>query len=288
MKKKLTNLFLVAAFLVFGFGSASAFPLFSGTPASPGTAFEDDNRDFLMVDLDNDGIIDVDDVLISLIEFTRVIDQASNPDESHSVNMLADELVAISIIQLASVDTFNTWHFKQYGATPMVQVYTTGPNDTMNLNLDADPTLINGLAAITEGTHLWDFSITSDPDTFWVFSPVAPFGATAADTANVRTLGSTTKVGSANYALNQVWGNDIFDPVMLDAIGQYYANANGDKLVDMIGSGDILGGNDLVNAFARSDVDVQVNPSTIPEPATMTLFGIGLLSLAAVARRRKE
>lgn len=277
MKKKLTNLFLVAAFLVFGFGSASAFPLYNGTALFPGTQFEDDNLDYL-INLDNDPTtIGVGDVLVSAIEFTKILDLNGGAPE-YNTNRPADELVALSMIQVTSING-NQWTFGEYLNTPMVQVYTGG-----NINLllgvaNQDPTMAQAIAAIQDGTHLWDFSITAnDPDTFWSFTDLV---GGANSIATMLLTGSSTKVGVANYQLNQVWGDDIFSPIVGIAL------PGGDGLADMVGSGDILGGRGLINgAFARSDVDVNVNP--IPEPATMTLFGIGLLSLAAVAKRRKE
>ncbi len=286
-------LILVAGFLLLSAASASAFPLWPGYPGAPGTQFEDDNLDFFenvdgsWEDLNGNNQYDVGedtitvgDVLRSVIEFTNAVHLDSNGLGIGSVvlDKDSDDLVAFSQIEILSIDASGLMRMGEYNNEAMVQFYTGGPT---NLDvLSGDPTLAAAKAAIVDGTHLWDFSVTDDPDTFWVFQPILPGTEYP---AIVNGLPGDTKVGVLNYALNLVWGNDIFNDLVspLDLI---YADATGDGMVELRGSGDILGGAGLTNAFARSDIDLSLNP--IPEPATMSLFGLGLLGMAFVTRRR--
>jgi hypothetical protein len=285
MQIKLPFVLIAVLALALGSGIASAFPLFPGSGTTAGTQFEDDNLDF-HVDNNGNGLIDVGDVLIAPLEFTRIIDVLPPFQPAYNLNQAIDELVGLAVVQVIpnlATDPAGRIRFGQSGATPMVQFFEGGTD----LDLTTDPTQAAATTAATDGNALWAFSITADPDTEWFFDPLVPG---ADNPAAIRLVGAATKVGLVNFALDQVSGPAIFGPQDIAAcvlFGGIFGCA-GDGLADLVGSSDILGGTGLTNAFARSDADATVN--VIPEPSTLTLLGLGLLGVAGVriVRRRKS
>lgn len=285
---------LIVSFLLIGSVNAFAFPLWNGSGTTAGTLFEDNDLDYFLNLVGDADVIDVGDVMYSAIEFDGLKQLPFGDTYDLSAN--DDELVAIAAIQLKGYTydgngDISSWIFGEYDdgdATTddsMVKFYTGG---AINFKINSNPTWAAAYAAITDGTFLWSFSVNdSDEDTFWVFNPLDP---NADSISFVQGTSQSTKIGSLNYALVQTGGVDIFGSVRLDAVktalASDYDGVTGDGLVDMTGSGDILGADGLTHAFATSDIDSAVNP--IPEPATLTLLGFGLLSLAYGSRRSRR
>lgn len=266
-------LLVLILFLVFG-AQVWAVPLWHGYGNKPGTLYEDNDLDFF-VDNNNDGKITEGDYLYAVAEFSNAVRLDETGLGMFSVPLDEDNDELVAIIRLKVVEKDSVWKMGPIDPdTPIIEVYTGG---TINLDvLTGDPTRSEAENAVTDGTFLWAFSITDDPDTFWTFSPIIPSGAD--DPAYVRSLGGSTKVGVANFALNQVAG----DPIFNYQYNPFYHPDDG--LVHLVGSADIVGGAGLTHAFARSDADVDLNP--IPEPSTILLVGAGLISLGVLGRKR--
>lgn len=297
MKIKVSFLAIVAMVLVLGTGVVQAFPIYPGIGLLGGAQFEDDNIDYF-VDSDAPGtpgygLITVGDVLVSAVEMTKVIDVLPpGLGTTYNLNQPLDELVAlaqIKVIPSLPGDPAGRIRFGEVApGVPMVEFFSG--LGLANLDVATGPLMAAGTAAVTDGAPLWAFSITGDADTEWFFDPIL---AGANNPTAVSLLGPGSKVGSLNLALNQVAGVDIFNLQAITGCAPGFFGCLGDGLVDLVGSGDILGGlgfgyDQLANptaGFARSDADFVVN---VPEPAVISLLGLGLLGLGAVGRRRSR
>lgn len=278
------NLIFIVPLLLLSLGTANAFPLYSGDPLLGGTLFEDNNIDYF-IDNNTNGILDVGDDLVSAVEFENIVDlTGGNP--VYNLDTAADELVAIASIRLLN-SAFahpllgNVWSFGEIPGTPAIQVYSGGGIDLDLFTAGSDPSLAGAIAAVTDGTHLWDFSLAGDVDTYWYFSPLA---AAATNPGQVALLPSDVKVGALNYALVNTFNGP---GTLFEDLVSVFTLGGGDGFVDLRGSGDILGGLGLLNGgFARSDIDAVVN--VVPEPSTLILLGAGLLGLVAIMRKRSR
>lgn len=298
--KWLSILAISIAIVTLGAGTASAFPLWQGNATEGGTQIEDDDLDFF-VDNDKSGTVTVGDYLIAMIQGTALRDilLPTDPASPYSLNSATDELVAISYLQVIpslATDPAGRERFGQIGTTPMLQIYS-GSSEIDFDPSDLEQTLADAVNAVVDGDLLWAFSVTADPDTEWFFDPSAGLSAIPAIVA----FGDpTTKFGIANFALNQVSGAPIFDSLLLDCKPFGVFACGGDGYVQLSGSADILGGGHDLSAggnpflefdpnlnFATSDADIQLNPtSAVPEPSTLVLLGLGLLSAGIVSRRK--
>ena len=188
----------------------------------------------------------------------------------------------MSLIQVDSISADGrTWAMKQFMNLPMLNIYSGGTAELFDAVND-DPTVSEAIDDILIGASFkWAFSIDSDLDTHWTFFVNPVFPGSATDQTTVRSYGGSQPVGWISAVLNQVDGDDVFDQWNVYGGGA----SPGDGYADLSGSGSILGGYPNLNAFGKSDFDIEVNP--IPEPATISLFGFGLLGLAYISRRRR-
>jgi hypothetical protein len=134
----------------------------------------------------------------------------------------------------------------------------------------------------TDGSTLWATAgFFGDPDELWVSNALQ--GGTSI--ATVQGGNSSTKFADFNFSLS------IDENNTGRALGQQpcapFCSPGGDGMVDVVGSGDILGGQGLnpVQWTARSDADFQLVP--LPQPGSLALFGLALAAAGFVQFRRK-
>jgi len=304
-----------------GMGLALAFttgPVSAGVTWFPYpniTAFQDDDLDFLYGD-DGDNILEVGESLIAIFEITETFGVFGGGPAA----IAPDELTGIAAITLSAIvnlnggvgGALNDFVFAPYagglnailalgGAGPLPDGAdadaisdgdpTSGSQAIAAMWLDSTPnlavvgtisctTLAQCIAQASDGNLFQVDGFAGDTDEFWVALDAQ------GDTSVVLAGNASSKFGTVNYALSTLFNSD--GAVIPQTCT--FAGCVGDQLIDMIGSGDILGGQGLPASLitdglrARSDFDFQ---KTIPEPATLALLGLGLLGMGASLRKKK-
>lgn len=260
-------------------GAANAFPIYE-----PITGFEDDNLEYLSVDLNGNGNLDIGDQLRGVVEFTKIFGVFGGGPTVPAPELTGlFEFRVVSKVASATAGRFDyifapTAAFQGiYGAGAMIALFEGGAD------LGVVPPNCGSIAACEalaiDGTHVLTVGY-GDADDIWTTTDARE------DITTVAGLPASTKVALNNYFLSILYNNTGYSYSQQDISGITGGACAGDCLVDVIGSGDSLGGQGLANGYQiRSDIDAQI--AFIPEPSGLALAGLALAGLG-LSRRRKS
>ncbi|RLA40408.1 MAG: hypothetical protein DRR42_25905 [Gammaproteobacteria bacterium] len=286
MKFKLSNTWKATLPLALGLAVASsgtqALSLWGGL-----NAFEDDNMETQGVDLNQNGLLDMGDTIRGTITFTKQFDPFSLHD-TITLGAPGEELTGIFETEVvAKIDngdgTFNyvfgaySGFEADYGTNAMVALFTENPGDFYTTGTDRCSSIVDCETKATDGSAWMTFGVVGDADNFWVALNVD------GDDVDFSNVAASRKVGFVNYALSVLTNSTPYTILQQVSCSSGCA---GDGLVDIIGSGDLLGGQGLTNGYTvRSDIDFQIR--VVPTPGSLALLGLGLLGLAGARSRKK-